>query len=251
MVVDGKDLSLPGGHECCFLAVDAISADLIHWALEPAEASEPFTFFLTVIRDHIRYPFWGFTSDLGRSRCFLTPVQSVFPAARHQACIVHFFRHWFPYLGIVHHKHREQNQQLRTILTNMLMAVSLRQAEEWRDYLLDQRQTFTSNKQRGAIAAALRNFERFTMHFGEGDFLRDSNLAENVIGRLQGSIHSWRGLPGHLGTHDLLKVWFWFYRTTPLSSSRLVFRRGKSPLEINGFNHAPNWLPNVSSVDDS
>lgn len=243
MVVDGKQISLPGDSECCFVAVDAVSTDLIHWALEPAETKEPFEFFLTVIRDHIKYPLWGLASDLGRSRCFVAPTKSVFPHARHQACIVHYFHHWFPYLGIVHHRNRQQNQILRTILTNMLMADSRLRAQEWRDYLIDQRARFTSSRQRRAIAAVLRNFERFTAHYGEPDLPRHTNLVENVIGRLQSSTAAWRGLRGHLATHDLLKSWFWFYRTAPLDNSRLEERKRRSPLQLNGFRHTTNWTP--------
>lgn len=243
MVADGKELSLPGGPQCGLIGFDASSTDLIHYALERAEIQEAFEFFLQVIRDHVRYPLWGLTTDLGRSRCFLAPVRSVFPEARHQACVVHYLGRWFPRLGVVHQKNKETNQLLRSIIQKTLLADSRLGAEEARDYLESQRDRFTSKSQRSAINSLLRNFDRYTAHFGEPLLPRDSNLAENVIGRLQQSVQSWRGLPGRLSTYNLLKVWLWFYRTSPLVNSRYEERRGKSPLQLGGFHHRPGWLP--------
>ena len=243
MVLDGKELSLPGDSHCCYIAVDADSTDLIYWAIEDSENQQSFEFFLTVIRDHLKYPVWAITSDLGRARCFLAPAATVFPHARHQACIVHFFGRFFPNMGIVNHKNRDQHRVLRELLKNTLMASTLLEATQWRDYLIAQRHLFTTAIQKSAINSLLRNFDRYTMHFNEQNIPRHTNLAENIFGRLQHSIAAFRGLPHRTATYNILKIWFWFYRTTALANSSIESHKNRSPLQLNGYLHEPNWLP--------
>lgn len=234
---------MSGDSHCCYIAIDAISTDLVHWALEDGENQQSFTFFLTVIRDHLHCPVWSITSDLGRARCFLSPVETLFPDARHQACIVHFFGRFFPRMGIVSHTHRDQHRVLRQLLSATLMASSLLDATQQRDYLISQRHRFTTPIQRAAIASLLRNFSRYTQHFNEPNLPRDTNLAENIFGRLQQSIAAFRGLPHRVAAYNILKIWFWFYRTSPLVNSTLETRKNRSPLQLNGFHHGPHWLP--------
>jgi hypothetical protein len=243
MVIDGKELSLPGGSQCCYIAVDAASGDLIHWTLEDAENQRTFSFFLAAIRDHVNYPVWAVTSDLGRARCFLGPVSTLLPHVQHQACIVHFFGRFFPYLGIATHKGRDQHRMLRHLLSRTLMAASLLEATQWRDYLVCQRHLFTTRIQMSAIASLLRNFDRYTIHFADPSIPRDTNMAENIFSRLQQSIAASRGLPHRVATYNILKVWFWFYRTTPLINSSVETRVHRSPLQLNGFKHQPGWVP--------
>ena len=243
MVLDGKELSLPGDSRCCYIAVDAVSSDLIHWAIEDGENRQSFDFFLTVIRDHLKYPVWAITSDLGRARCFLTPVATVFPYARHQACIVHFFGRFFPSLGVINHKNRDQHRVLRDVLRNTLMASTLLEATQRRDDIFTQRHIFTTAVQKSAIKSLLRNFDRYTIHFNEQNIPRDTNLAENIFSRLQHSIAAFRGLPHRVATYNILKIWFWFYRTTAFANSSIESRKKRSPLQLNGFHHDANWLP--------
>jgi len=146
-------------------------------------------------------------------------------------------------MGIVSHKHRYQHRVLRQLLSATLMASSLLDATQRRDYLISQRHRFTTPIQRAAIASLLRNFSRYTQHFNEPNPPLDTNLAENIFGRLQHSIAAFRGLPHRVAAYNILKIWFWFYRTSPLVNSTLETRKNRSPLQLNGFHHDPHWLP--------
>jgi transposase-like protein len=231
--IDGKPIKLFAQDYVLLLAVDLATHDAVHCELMEAEDRTNCSSFLLFIRDELRYPLRALVSDMGKGRVFLKLIAQLFPLLPHQLCVTHFLR----YVDLFLPRSRKspyyyQNNFLRQIVTQIVLAGNFSDAEELMRRLLAVKEHFKTSYQKRIIRSLEQHFEQLTVHHFHSDIPRDNNITENIIKQLNKKLKSAECFKAKESAVNYLNLWFAFYKFKKFRASNQPHRNGKSPLEL-------------------
>ena len=221
-----------------YLAVDVYTYDLLHIAIYPHNTSESAHAFLLALRAKGYHP-RAIVTDLRRD--YGPVVVQVFPAAQHHECIFHaqqdIGRYLWQTLGAHYAKRHPQAQQLKTTVERIFQARTKRTAQKRYEELRQGQQDYVQAEP--TLQWVFDFLEKHWPHLVdavESDLIpRTNNAVEMVIRRFDQHYQNFCGFESIVTAQVYLGVFEKIYRFTPFSDDAQPAIRGKSPLELAGY----------------
>ena len=234
-----------------YFAVDIYTYDLLHIAIFPHNDLQSAQAFLLALRAkgyHPRVVVTDLRRDYGKA------IAPVFPRARHHECLFHALQHISKLFEDIYGNPEEGQggvepppQRLKKDITRIFAAKSKRTAQKRLKQVM---------QKRGAYVAATPEAEAI-FFFLQTHWLKLSNAIESriipktnnavelVIRRFDQHYQGFCGFERIETAQTFLSVFEKIYRTTPLSLDAQPRIRGKSPLELAGYdlNQMPRGQP--------
>jgi hypothetical protein len=221
-----------------YLAVDCYTYDLLHIALYERNTQESAQAFLLALRAKGYQPRVVVT-DLRQD--YGPALAAVFPRAQHHECLFHagqaLHRQVWTIYGPQRYHTDEQVVALRGALDEVLAAESKRTAQRRYEALMAQREALVADEPRLAgVFATLEAHWPTLLNGIESDLIpRTNNTVELVIRRFDQHYQNFCGFESVETASLFLGVFEKVYRFTPFSQDAQPRLRGKSPLEVAGY----------------
>jgi hypothetical protein len=221
-----------------YLAVDCYTHDLLHIAIYERNTKESAQAFLLALRAKGYQPRVVVT-DLRQD--YGPALAAVFPQAQHHECLFHagqaLHRQLWDSCGPQHYRNDAQVVALRQALDGVLAAETKRTAQRRYEALMAQRQALVAYEPAVAgVFATLETHWPRLVNGIESDLIpRTNNTVELVIRRFDQHYQNICGFESVQSASLFLGVFEKVYRFTPFSQDARPRRRGKSPLELAGY----------------
>jgi len=221
-----------------YLAVDVYTYDLLHIALYPYNTRHSAHAFLLALRSKGYHP-QVVVTDLRRD--YGPVIAQVFPQAQHHECLFHAEQEIGRYLhqtwGQDYARQQPEAEQVRAAVVDIFRAQTKRTAHKRYHALLNQRQQYLQR------APPLQWVFDFLEHHWptlvnavESDLIPATNNAvEMVIRRFDQHYQNFCGFESLHSAQVYLGVFEKLYRFTPFSDDAQPGIRGKSPLQLAGY----------------
>jgi transposase-like protein len=221
-----------------YLAVDVYTYDLLHIAIYAHNTSESAQAFLLALRAKGYRPRVVVT-DLRRD--YGPVIAQVFPKAQHHECLFHAEQEIGHYLQKTWGRHYAEQQpeaeQLRAAIGKMVQARTKRTAHKRYQALLAQRQEYV--EQAPPLQWVFDFLEQhwpYLVNAIESELIPATNNAtEMVIRRFDQHYQNFCGFESVETAQLYLGVFEKIYRFTPFSDDAQPAIRGKSPLQLAGY----------------
>jgi transposase-like protein len=231
-----------------YLAVDVHTYDLLHIAIYPHNTRESAHVFLLALRAKGYHP-KVIVTDLRRD--YGPTIAQVFPEAQHHECVFHAEQEISRYLrdtfGRDYAEQHPEAEQVRAEIVRIFQASTKQMANDRYRALLDQRKAVTDAEP--ALEWLFVFLEQHWPHLVnsvENDLIPATNNAtEMVIRRFAQHYQNFCGFESIETARVYLGVFEKTYRFTPFSDDAQPRIRGKSPLQLAGYDLATmpiNWL---------
>jgi transposase-like protein len=221
-----------------YLAVDAYTYDLLHIAIYAHNTRESAHAFLLALRAKGYHPRVVVT-DLRQD--YATVIPQVFPQAQHHECLFHAMQALHRQLTHVYGwdemRHNERLIGLRHALDGPLQARTKRTAQRRYDRLMAQREAWIAEQpELAAVFDTLKGHWPKLINGIESKVIpRTNNTVELVIRRFDQHYQNFCGFDSLESAARYLGVFEKVYRFTPFSADAQPGIRGKSPLQLAGY----------------
>lgn len=231
-----------------YLAVDCYTYDLLHIAIYERNTEESARAFLLALRAKGYQPRVVVT-DLRHD--YGPALAAVLPQAQHHECLFHAGKALHRQLWLIYGPERYKNDAqvvaLRQALDDVLAAETKRTAQRRYEALMAQREALLAVEPRLASVFATLEVHWPTLVNGiESDLIpRTNNTVELVIRRFDQHYQNFCGFESVETAALFLGVFEKVYRFTPFSQDAQPRLRGKSPLELAGYDVAQMPMASV------
>ena len=247
-----------------YLAVDVYTYDLLHIALYPYNTRDSAHAFLLALRGKGYHPRVVVT-DLRRD--YRAVIAQVFPKARHHECLFHAEQEIGRYLqqtwGRDYAAQQPEAEEVRAAVVRIFQARTKRTAQKRYRALLEQKEDYL---QRAPplqwVFAFLEQHWPYLVNAIESELIPATNNAvEMVIRRFGRHYQNFCGFESIQTAQTYLGVFEKAYRFTPFSRDARPEIRGKSPLQLAGYDlsripmsclcrgYSPEWPLTMESGD--
>lgn len=221
-----------------YFAVDMYSYDLLHIALYPKDSEESARAFLLALRAKGYRPRVVVT-DLRQD--YGPVIGAVFPKAEHHECIFHALQNVQQYVKEVYGRHYAETHPEAEVLKQRIYAIfdakTKRTAQQRYEQVLALRGEYEA-----AVPGAAVLFDFLERHWPklvnaiESDLIpTTNNRVELVIRRFEQHYQNFCGFESLESARLYLAVFEKHYRFTPFSRDAHPAVRGKSPLQLAGY----------------
>jgi hypothetical protein len=224
-----------------YLAVDCYTYDLLHLAIYERNTQESARTFLLALRAKGYQPRVVVT-DLRQD--YGPALAAVFPRAQHHECLFHagqaLHRQLWDSYGRERYRTDGQVVALRHTLDEVLAADTKRTAQRRYDAVMAQREALVASEPGlAAVFATLETHWPTLINGIESDLIpRTNNTVELVIRRFDQHYQNFCGFESVETASVFLGVFEKVYRFTPFSQDAQPRLRGKSPLQLAGYDVA-------------
>lgn len=231
-----------------YLAVDCYTYDLLHIAIyerNTKESAHAFLLALWVKGYRPRVVVTDLRQDYGPA------LAAVFPAAQHHECLFHagkaLHRQLWDIYGRERYRHDQQVVALREALDGVLAAETKRTAQGRYEAVMAQREALVAVEPGlASVFATLETHWPMLINGIESDLIpRTNNTVELVIRRFDQHYQNFCGFESVETASVFLGVFEKTYRFTPFSQDAQPRLRGKSPLELAGYDVAQMPMADV------
>ena len=221
-----------------YFAIDVYSYDLLALELYPQHNDEAVRLILLELKAKGIYP-RVVVSDLDPAYGRILPL--VFPNAVHHECIFHALQFWSSQMTQVYGRYYLEKVPevvpLHDALTNLFNAQTQKTVRKRYADLMALRETYVTKTP--AIATVFdsveRHFPKLVNAIESPDIPRTNNATELVIRRFDQHYQAMCGLDTLESAKIYLRVFELVYRLTPFADDGRPEIRGKSPLELAGY----------------
>ena len=231
-----------------YMAVDCYTYDLLHIAIYERNTRESAQAFLLALRAKGYQPRVVVT-DLRQD--YGPALAAVFPAAQHHECLFHagkaLHRQLWDIYGRERYRHDRQMIALREELDGVLAAETKRTAQRRYEAVMVQREALVASEPGlASVFATLETHWPTLLNGIESDLIpRTNNTVELVIRRFDQHYQNMCGFESVETASVFLGVFEKVYRFTPFSQDAQPRLRGKSPLELAGYDVAEMPMADV------
>ncbi len=210
---DGKFPTIAGTAYCLLHASDAHTNEPICYGLYRREDTEATNTFLKMLKRIYPSEIKGIISDFGKGRCFIKPIEQLFPEALHQICIVHYLRYVSMFLP---RSKRSQyfirNRFMKGLIRNMLRAPDRSESEFW--YLLFNHfiPFFKADYHKRFIRSITKHYSKLTAFYEDEMLISNTNMIENRNRQLERKLKNIDGFGAINNAKKFLQIWFHFQK---------------------------------------
>ena len=227
-----------------YLAVDAWTYDLLHIEIYPYNNDDSAKAFLLALRAKGYHPS-VFVTDLRQD--YGPVIAQVFPSAQHHECIFHALQNVQKYFKEVYGSNYRETHPQAVQLNQQICAIfkthSPTEAHARYQQVLNLKLSYST-----ATPDSLAIFDFLEHHWpklvnsiGSDTIPPTNNFTELVIRRFDQHYQNFCGFQSMDSAHTYLAVFEKLYRFTPFSDDSQLRIRGKSPLQLAGYDvsHIP------------
>ena len=221
-----------------YVAVDVYTYDLLHMAIYPHNTRESAQAFLLALRAKGYHP-CVLVTDLRQD--YGSAIACVFPEAQHHECLFHALKALHRQLAGVYGWQALRDDEavlaLCQVLDGPLRAPTKATAQQLYAHLMAQRQAWIKAKPAlASVFAFLEGHWPKLVNGIESDLIpRTNNTVELVIRRFDQHYQNFCGFDSLPTAERFLAVFEKVYRFTPFSDDAQPRLRGKSPLQLAGY----------------
>ena len=221
-----------------YLAVDAYTYDLLHIAIYPYNTKDSAQVFLLALRAKGYHP-RAIVTDLRPE--YGEVIAQVFPKTQHHECLFHASQWFHQQLAEIYGwemaRSDEEAIALRQAFDHPLVARTKRTAQRRYDKLMAQRDQYVKDRpELGAVFDSLAAHWPTLLNGIESKLIsRTNNTVELVIRRFDQHYQNFCGFNSLETAQRFLNVFEKVYRFTPFSDDAQPRVRGKSPLQLAGY----------------
>jgi transposase-like protein len=221
-----------------YLAVDVYTYDLLHIAIYPENTKVSAQTFLLALRAKGYHP-QVVVTDLRQD--YGPVIEQVFPQAEHHECMFHALQALHRHLADVYGWKRVHEDQeviaLREAFDRPLRASTAQEAQSAYEELMAQRERYVEQEPRlAAVFDALERHWPKLINGIESELIpRTNNTAELVIRRFNQHYQNFCGFDSLATASRFLGVFEKIYRFTPFTDDADLRLRGRSPLQVAGY----------------
>jgi len=221
-----------------YFAIDVYSYDLLALELYPQHNDEAVRLILLELKAKGIRP-RVVVSDLDPAYGRMLPL--VFPNAVHHECIFHALKFWFAEMTKIYGRHYLEKMPavvpLHEALTNLFKAQTQKTVRKRFADLMAMRETYVAKTPEiaGVFDSVERHFPKLVNAIESSDIPRTNNATELVIRRFDQHYQAMCGLDTLESAKIYLRVFELVYRLTPFAEDGRPEIRGKSPLELAGY----------------
>jgi len=221
-----------------YLAVDVYTYDLLHIALYPSNTQDSAHAFLLALRSKGYHPRVVVT-DLRRD--YGPVIAQVFPQAQHHHCLFHAEQEIGRYLqhtwGRDYAQRQPEAEQVRAAVVDIFRAQTKRTAQQRYQALLERQEDYVQHAPPLQwVFVFLEQHWPTLVNAVESDLIPATNNAvEMVIRRFDQHYQNFCGFESLHSAQLYLGVFEKVYRFTPFSDDAQPEIRGKSPLQLAGY----------------
>ncbi|MFZ2616357.1 MAG: transposase [Anaerolineae bacterium] len=221
-----------------YLAADAWTYDLLHIAIYPNNDQASATAFLLALRAKGYQP-QVIVTDLRQD--YGPVIAYVFPQAEHHECIFHALqqaqKHVKDAYGPDYAEQYPQAVRLKQLIYHIFDADSFTLAAERYAAVLDLRQDYVQARPEAAVIFDFlqHHWPKLANSFDSPLIPSTNNTVERVIGRFDQHYQNFCGFESIADAQCYLAVFEKLYRFTPFSQDAQPSVRGKSPLQLAGY----------------
>ncbi len=221
-----------------YFAIDVYSYDLLALELYPDHNDEAVRLILLELKAKGIHP-RVVVSDLDPAYGRMLPL--VFPNAIHHECIFHALQFWSSQMTKVYGRYylekTPESVPLHEALTNLFNAQTQKTIRKRYAALMAMRETYVP--QNPGIATVFdsveRHFPKLVNAIESTDIPRTNNATELVVRRFDQHYQAMCGFDTLESAKNYLRVFELVYRLTPFTDDARPEIRGKSPLELAGY----------------
>ena len=223
------------------VAVDVWTYDLLHIAIYPANDSLSAHAFLLALRAKGYHP-QVIVTDLRQD--YGPVIGRVFPHAEHHECIFHALQNVQQHVKAVYgpdyaRQHPEADQLKHRIYHIFDTQSAAEATQRYRDVLALRHQYVATTPHAATLFDFLeRHWPRLVNAIGSDRIPTTNNAVEMVIRRFDQHYQNFCGFESLDSAHCYLAVFEKLYRLTPFSRDAQPRLRGKSPLQLAGYDVA-------------
>lgn len=224
-----------------YLAVDAWTYDLLHIALYPDNDDASAQAFLLALRAKGYHP-QVIVTDLRQD--YGPVIDQVFPQAVHHECVFHALQNAQKHIKHAYGKDYQtthpEAERLKHLIYTIFEAQTPAQAQErYAEVLALQRAYVQAQPQAQAIFDFLdRHWPKLINAIGSDLIPTTNNTVERVIARFDQHYQNFCGFESRQDAERYLAAFEKIYRFTPFSQDAQPRIRGKSPLQLAGYDVA-------------
>jgi transposase-like protein len=221
-----------------YLAVDVYTYDLLHIALYEHNTAASTRAFLLALRAKGYQP-QVIVTDLRQE--YEPAIAKIFPQARHHQCLFHALQGWHRQLKKIYGSDYPQTQPqivtLREDLDAIFRAKTKRTAQKRYDAFLSRRNDYIAPEPEVAplFDSLQRHWPKLVNGIESTIIPRTNNAVELVIRRFDQHYQTFCGFDSLDSARRFLAVFEKVYRFTPFTEDAQPRVRGKSPLELAGY----------------
>jgi transposase-like protein len=224
-----------------YLAVDAWTYDLLHIAIYPHNNPDSAQAFLLALRAKGYHP-QVIVTDLRQD--YGPVIARVFPQAVHHLCIFHALqdvqKHIKDVYGPAYAASHPEAERLKQQIYAIFDADTLALAAERYAAVLALRQPYLATRPEAHVIFDFleRHWPKLANSIGSGVIPATNNTVELVIRRFDQHYQNFCGFESIAAAQRYLAVFEKIYRFTPFSQDAQPRIRGKSPLQLAGYDVA-------------
>lgn len=208
---DGKFPNVKGKRYCLIHASDAHTNEPICYSFYENENSESIIRFLQLLKAKYPVTIKGVVSDFGKGRCFVSPLEKIFPDIAHQICIIHYLRYVNQFLP---RTRRSQfflrNKLMRSLIKNMLYSPDRSESEFWYMMFENFIPYFKADYHKRFIKSITKHYHRLTAFYDDENLRSDTNAIENRNRQLERKFKNTDGFGSVDNAKKFLRIWFYY-----------------------------------------
>lgn len=241
--IDEKWVQVPRPHQrgrswkYVYLAVDCYSYDLLHIAIYATVGTASAQAFLLALRAKGYRP-QVVVTDLNQD--YTAAIAAVFPQAEQHECVFHALQAWQKQLRQIYGKEYKKQPEVARLcqqLKRIFWAKTKRTAQRRYERVMELREKMVAEmaEVEGVFASLERHWPKLVNAIESERIPLTNNTTELVIRRFGQHYQNFCGFDSIETAETYLAVFEWCYRLTPFTQDAQQRIRGKSPLELAGY----------------
>lgn len=206
---DGKVLKVGGEKRTLLWASDTSTGKLLFYRYSRHEDTVATQDFLTRLAEILPTEVRGITTDFGRGKCFLKPVEAIFPGVPQRICHVHFLRYLYLQVPKTRRsKYFWRNGIFKTTVKAIVKSQSKDEAKALLHRLLALRSFFPASYHKRFLKSLERNLDRLLAYKNILDLPSTSNIIESWNRTLNRKLKNMDGFKSDETCKAFLQLWF-------------------------------------------
>lgn len=223
---DGKETKVKGQKRILLFSSDAYNGYPFQYFIALKEDTLATEVFLKRIQKEYPVSIKGITSDFGRGKCFIKPVQTFFPEVPHQICLVHYLRYVWLFIPRTRRSvFFWRNKVLKDIIKRTVQAPNRASSLHWLGVLQHFEPFFRASYHKRFLRSINRNYDLLTAYYDQADLPKTTNISENFNRQLERKLKNLDGFKSDKSLHIFIKLWLACYRLNHMNINRKVWRK--------------------------
>ena len=223
---DGKETTVKGKKRTLLFALDSYSGYPFEYQVSLRENTEATQNLLDKVKTSYPVAIEGITTDFGRGKCFVKPIEEAFPGVPHQICLVHYLR--YVNLFVPRTKRSAfywRNAVLKGLIRRTVYAGNNTESNYWLAQFLHFAPFFRASYHKRYLNSLKKNHALLTAYYQDEDLPKTTNVSENFNRQLERKLKTMDGFKSDESIVAFINIWVTCYRMKKLNINRNLWAK--------------------------